>query len=532
MSDCNHGFSRIGSLTLPVRKAGALRKFEIGRALAKAIRVIRGSIIMLLAMPLAIQAAEPTISVTATPRYPWSGMVDLSFTITGDAGTKYDTSFKVLDVEGNEALPIKTVYKSDGSRASATESLLPGTYRWSWDAKADVEEDMIKSSGCLSTASAVVFENRQLSSVTEFSAIPCGKAISDKTQRVKGTWVKTDGNGKEVQFAAADDKYTKCVCVHFEQQGSDIVANIKWAKYVDGTDSTAKDFNAITATSQTVATSEDSAGYGVRSVAIKTSDYKAPFCCERVSVVGVVVIPGYPAVSNGLVAWWPFDGDIRDHSGNGHHLSGTAAYVTSRTGDSKAAASFSGSSFLTQQTNLGVSGALTISCWIADQTYTIPQSDIDSYLQAIGHGNFGHNWCYFPMIVFPVSSTSGRGIGLSVAKNRIDVFAHGKGPSMSAFNVFLDYSLTVQSGWHHVAVTVGKSTTPILYYDGVKVKTGSDKWNGSQVYLNSGSTVGGGYVVINGGNNPRNYKGSLDDLTVYNRILSAAEIRSLYDAGK
>ena len=343
-------------------------------------------------------AADPTITIDkVAQRYPWNGMVDFQFTITGTVGTEYSTSFAAKDVVGGTNVTMATIVKSDGSSAAAKENLLPGTYNWVWNAQSD---------------------------------LPSG-----------------------------------------------------WQ-------------------------------------------------CERVTVIGSVTLQGFPAVTSGLVAWWPFNGDLNDYSGNNHHLSGSTTYVTDRNNNSSSAAKFSGSSFLTQQTNLGVSGAFTISCWINNPTYEIPTSDINSYLQAIGHGNFGHNWCYFPMIVFPVSSSSGRGIGLSVAKNRIDVFAHGKGPSMTVFNVFLDYDITIASGWHHVAVTVGKSTTPILYYDGVKVKTGSSAWNGSEVYLNSGSTVGGGYVVINGGNNARNYKGELDDLAIYKRILSAAEVKTLYDEGR
>ena len=37
--------------------------------------------------------AAESISITATPRYPWNGKVDLKFTIDGTSGTKYDTSF-------------------------------------------------------------------------------------------------------------------------------------------------------------------------------------------------------------------------------------------------------------------------------------------------------------------------------------------------------------------------------------------------------------------------------------------------------
>ena len=89
-------------------------------------------------------AAEPAISITATPRYPWNGKVDLKFTIDGTSGTKYDTSFTAKDVAGGTNLTMKTLTKSDGTAANvAKEQLLPGTYNWVWDATADLGEDTV-----------------------------------------------------------------------------------------------------------------------------------------------------------------------------------------------------------------------------------------------------------------------------------------------------------------------------------------------------------------------------------------------------
>ena len=42
---------------------------------------------------LAAFAADPAITVSARQCYPWNGLVDLHFTITGDGGTKYDTDY-------------------------------------------------------------------------------------------------------------------------------------------------------------------------------------------------------------------------------------------------------------------------------------------------------------------------------------------------------------------------------------------------------------------------------------------------------
>lgn len=86
-------------------------------------------------------AADPGITVSARQRYPWSGLVDINFTITGDAGKKYDTSFTAKDMVGNTNIAMKTIRKADGTAAAATEQLLPGTYNWVWDAFADLPKD-------------------------------------------------------------------------------------------------------------------------------------------------------------------------------------------------------------------------------------------------------------------------------------------------------------------------------------------------------------------------------------------------------
>ena len=96
----------------------------------------------LVAMAWAAVAAEPTISVEARQRYPWNGLVDLNFTITGTSGTKYDTSFTAKDMGGNTNITMATIRKADGSAANvAKEQLLPGTYNWVWDAAADLPKD-------------------------------------------------------------------------------------------------------------------------------------------------------------------------------------------------------------------------------------------------------------------------------------------------------------------------------------------------------------------------------------------------------
>ena len=67
---------------------------------------------------LAVFAADPTITVSARQRYPWNGLVDVHFTITGDAGTKYDTSFTAKDMVGNTNIAMQTIRKSNSAAAN------------------------------------------------------------------------------------------------------------------------------------------------------------------------------------------------------------------------------------------------------------------------------------------------------------------------------------------------------------------------------------------------------------------------------
>ena len=95
----------------------------------------------MITIALVALADDPTISVSAQQRYPWNGLVDLYFTITGTSGTKYDTSFTAKDMVGNTNIAMRTIRKSDGAAAATTEQLLPGTYSWTWDAAADLPKD-------------------------------------------------------------------------------------------------------------------------------------------------------------------------------------------------------------------------------------------------------------------------------------------------------------------------------------------------------------------------------------------------------
>ncbi|MBQ9740356.1 MAG: hypothetical protein IJV91_05390 [Kiritimatiellae bacterium] len=98
------------------------------------------SLVLLFGVAVSAVAAEPGITVSAKQRYPWNGLVDLHFTITGTAGTKYDTSFTAKEMVGNTNITMRTIRKADGTAAATKEQLQPGTYNWVWDAAADLPD--------------------------------------------------------------------------------------------------------------------------------------------------------------------------------------------------------------------------------------------------------------------------------------------------------------------------------------------------------------------------------------------------------
>ena len=238
--------------------------------------------------------AAESISITATPRYPWNGKVDLKFTIDGTSGTKYDTSFTAKDVAGGTNLTMKTLYKSNGTAANvAKEALLPGTYNWVWDAGEDLTRRWVSYSGCVPTSSTVLFSNVQLNELSEFYAVPCGMSVSDKSNLAKGAYIKDDGAGKSVQFAFSDDVYTKCVCVHLEQSGANVVGYAKWARHVSGTGHEKSDFDTNSATELGVATSETERGYGLHKLEAKGAKLDSAPVLERVIAEGNVEVSAF-----------------------------------------------------------------------------------------------------------------------------------------------------------------------------------------------------------------------------------------------
>jgi hypothetical protein len=121
--------------------------------------------------------------------------------------------------------------------------------------------------------------------------------------------------------------------------------------------------------------------------------------------------------------------------------------------------------------------------------------------------------------VFPAwgGSTGLAGAGVSIGTNGISVFEHSDNYLASV--LVWDASLT---DWTHVAI-VYENRQPKLFVNGVLVKTGLT--GGRYVFPSTELGSGKGYWWYG------TYQGLLDEVTVYDRILSANEIAAIYTAG-
>jgi hypothetical protein len=207
--------------------------------------------------------------------------------------------------------------------------------------------------------------------------------------------------------------------------------------------------------------------------------------------------------TNGLVAYYQFDQNAKDSSGNGNN--GTAsAGVTYSTDDAGAGSLYSGDFTGTNSwvnvpdsSSLEITGNLTLACWVKPTTETIQANFIAKDFNSA-----------YRFMVQPTGK-----LELSL----------GDGPTGVSVNVGTQ---TLPTGvWSHVAVTVtfnGNGTATVQFYlNGVADKpltTTLSAINAGTGSLDLGSCEDYSADQLNG---------LMDQVVIYNRALSAAEIAQL-----
>ena len=225
-------------------------------------------------------------------------------------------------------------------------------------------------------------------------------------------------------------------------------------------------------------------------------------------------LPNY-VPANGLVGWWPFNGNANDESGKGNH--GTvngATLTTDRFGNVGKAYSFDGSKIITQYQGIAGNGSRTISFWC----------NTDSLLNSNG---INDQWC---LVGYGGALPCGTFFNCNIKSQSNNDLGMDGGASLYYFN-----TNSIPSSWHNFVVTydaifgINMQSTKV-YIDGV-FQTMANYTLGSSCNLNTILS----YPLTFGANpNPNitinNYVGKLDDIGFWNRALNQQEITDLYNA--
>jgi len=250
-----------------------------------------------------------------------------------------------------------------------------------------------------------------------------------------------------------------------------------------------------------------------------------------------IIIPLEPSptstslnVINGLVAYYPFEGNADDESGHESH--GAAyngvTYINDKRGK---VAHFDGVDdyiMIKPRSDVSAIGDFTISAWTYLENWKHQtSSNMDRQYIFDGHADIN--------MVAPAPDFYRPGFGLVYDGNSI--------AGISEIHNFIQYDghegyleqntpMSVKGAWHFVTF-VRKGRNDYTYLDGQLVASTYAKNDKRNTPLNMNhawfiGTFGGNTPDYDGGVFNYSFYGSIDDLAIYQRALSEAEIESLY----
>ena len=220
---------------------------------------------------------------------------------------------------------------------------------------------------------------------------------------------------------------------------------------------------------------------------------------------------------SGLVSWWQAEGNATDTIGGSNGVIETGTTFT--TGMVGQCFNFDGVNGCIMNTNTppltNIQNSFTMEFW------AYPQKGFNLLAEGTGLANSGQSYAVFPDFG---GSTGQAGVGVCVGTNGISVVEH----AANYLNSELSYTNFI-NGWVHVAV-VYSNKQPTLYVNGVKVRTGITS---TRTFVYPSKNFGSSYASF-GGTQYKTYgpyKGLLDEVSIYNRVLATNEITAIYNAG-
>ena len=208
-------------------------------------------------------------------------------------------------------------------------------------------------------------------------------------------------------------------------------------------------------------------------------------------------VPNYVPSAN-LIAWYGFNGNAIDESGNGYDglITGATA-AQDRFGSNNSAYSFNGSSDYIAVDYSFDYEYRTFSCWFNPASLT---------------GSFNDSGHILTM------DDDGLTYGMMTLKIEDSILTLRAGGESSPYTDSI-----IQTGiWYNLIVTRNSPETK-YYLNGSLIGTGLSGSNGSTVNPNPYLVIGSGRVY-----SPQNFDGLIDDVGIWDRALTQCEITELY----
>jgi|GEM_PF-261145 len=253
-----------------------------------------------------------------------------------------------------------------------------------------------------------------------------------------------------------------------------------------------------------------------------------------------------PIAASSLVAYWKFNGNANDSSGNGHNGTleaciapqggvglilttgvvpgGVPSLTADRFGNQNSAYHFSNGGHITVPYSPSLNPkAITVSLWERQDTAGRVDHRTDCYMISLSRWN-GWKFQMQPTRPFFTVNTDSADIDRDAALDIQIGSTTGAGP------------------WHHLVATYDGDSTEVFYVDGTPVKTwtnlrGAMKTISPQVDLSIGSDLpNNAYLFDSNGTDGNLYvewggywTGDLDDIMIYNVALTSTQVTEIYN---
>ena len=221
-------------------------------------------------------------------------------------------------------------------------------------------------------------------------------------------------------------------------------------------------------------------------------------------ITGMAQVPSY-VPTNGLVGWWPFNGNANDESGNGNNGAVNGATLTSdRNGFANTAYSFDGVNDFIEILNSASleSNNISIGFWVKSSSNLFQQIIYKVTPNTAANESYS----------IPLNLTQAGKINFDLKNNNC---SPGQGWNLFSTNV-------TTSNWTYIVLT----------HDGVnsKIYQNGQLISNNLANFNANNCQGGNLLIGATWQYSNCFNGQLDDIGIWNRALTQQEITNLYTA--